>query len=161
MIFFHFSLCPSEGRFDRARGGGGGRDYMDRRPPRDGRPQQPPPYNSSRDDRAPTLAAPSRYPPYASRRRSGSREDRSRRPAGGTSNPRRHGNPARSRSPFEGRGGTSGDGGARSGGGGDRRSEAERRLDELRQRLNVVDDAIAELGGGGGSKRPVASAELR
>lgn len=62
---------------------------------------------------------------------------------GGTS--RRQGNAGRSRSPFEGR----------SSGGGHFHSDTatEQRLNELRRRLIMVDDKIAELGGAPVSER--------
>ncbi|VDM32549.1 unnamed protein product [Hydatigera taeniaeformis] len=153
-------------RFDGHRSRASG-DYHDRadRFPRGGQPY--PPSERYRDRRPPLperfdrRMADRRIPSY-DRGRSGrdyfgdSRYGRSRgeerdvsRTYGGgrhSGTTRRQGNAGRSRSPFEGRS---------SGGGGHFHSDSatEQRLNELRRRLIMVDDKIAELGGAPVSER--------
>ncbi|KAH9278459.1 hypothetical protein ECG_08934 [Echinococcus granulosus] len=158
-----------QGRFDGHRSRTGG-DYHDRtdRFSRSGQPH--PPTERYRDRRLPPppherfdrRGLPDRRVPSYDRGRSGreyirdSRYGRSRGEDrdvgrsygggrhGGTT--RRQGNTARSRSPFEGRS---------SGGDGHFHSDmaTEQRLNELRRRLIMVDDKIAELGGAPVSER--------
>ncbi|VDK36629.1 unnamed protein product [Taenia asiatica] len=121
--------------------------YRDRRPPPPERfdrriaDRRIPSYDRGRSGRE--YFGDSRYGRSRGEERDASRSYGSGR-HGGTS--RRQGNAGRSRSPFEGRS---------SGGGGHFHSDTatEQRLNELRRRLIMVDDKIAELGGAPVSER--------